>query len=392
MKILYFDCFSGIAGDMIIGALIDAGLDLDKLRAALATLDVPGYTLTAEKTVRNSITGTKFEVDVSGEDHAHRHLKDIVALIDNSQVSDRVKELSKKTFQHLAAAEAAIHGESVDSVHFHEVGGVDSIVDIVGSFVGLEMLGIEACYASPVHLGTGFVRSAHGKIPVPAPATVALLENVPVYSTGIRAELVTPTGAAVLVTLAREFGPMPHMKVARTGYGAGTRELEIPNLLRVCIGESAGPATKREELVLVETNIDDMNPQLFDHVSEKLFETGSLDVYLTPVQMKKGRPATVLSALTRPDNLDAVLGVIFAETTTLGVRVNRLERAYLDREFVKVDTPYGPVTVKVARTAGGVANISPEYEECRAIANEKGLALKDVYDEVKAAARAALLS
>lgn len=391
MKILYFDCFSGISGDMIIGALLDAGLDLDELRAALATLNVPGYTLSAEKTVRNSITGTKFNVNVSDEDHAHRHLKDIVELIDGSQLSDNVKELSKQTFRRLAAAEASIHGESVESVHFHEVGGVDSIIDIVGSFVGLEKLGIGAVYASRVHLGTGFVRSAHGKIPVPAPATLALLEGVPVYSTGITSELVTPTGAAVLVTLAREFGTMPRMTVARTGYGAGSRELEIPNLLRVCIGEAAGPAARREELVLVETNIDDMNPQIFEHVSEKLFEKGCLDVYLTPVQMKKNRPATVLSVLARPDALDEVLSVIFTETTTLGVRINRIERAYLERELVPVETKYGRVTVKVARTAAGVATISPEYEECRAIAAGQNLPLKDVCDEVKAAARQQLL-
>jgi uncharacterized protein (TIGR00299 family) protein len=392
MKILYFDCFSGISGDMIIGALLDAGLDLDELRAALASLDVPGYTLGAEKTSRNSITGTKFNVTVSEEDHAHRHLKDIVALIDDSRLSDGVKQLSKQTFRALAAAEASIHGESVESVHFHEVGGVDSIIDIVGSFVGLEKLGIEAVYASRVHLGTGFVRSAHGKIPVPAPATLALLRNVPVYSTGITSELVTPTGAAVLVTLAREFGNMPRMTVARTGYGAGSRELEIPNLLRVCIGEAAGPKTNREELVLVETNIDDMNPQIFDHVSEKLFAEGCLDVYLTPVQMKKNRPATVLSVLARPDALDEVLAVIFAETTTLGVRIERVERAYLERELVPVATGYGTVTVKVAKTAGGIANLSPEYEECRAIAVAQGLPLKDVYDEVKAAARRQLLA
>ncbi len=392
MKILYFDCFAGIAGDMIIGALLDAGLDLEELRAALATLDVPGYTLSAEKTSRNSITGTKFNVNVSEEDHAHRHLKDIVELIDGSNLSDNVKEMSKQTFRTLAAAEASIHGESVESVHFHEVGGVDSIIDIVGSFVGLEKLGIEAIYASQVHTGTGFVQSAHGKIPVPAPATLALLQGVPVYATGIRSELVTPTGAAVLVTLAKEFGPLPRMKVERTGYGAGSRELEIPNLLRVCIGESVGPAAKREELALVETNIDDMNPQLFEHVAERLFEKGSLDVYLTPVQMKKNRPATVLSALTRPDAVDEVLAVIFAETTTLGVRINRIERAYLEREFVSIETKYGKVTVKAAKSFGGITNLSPEYEECRAIAVKRNLPLKDVYDEVKAAARQQLMS
>jgi uncharacterized protein (TIGR00299 family) protein len=392
MKTLYFDCFSGIAGNMIIGALIDAGLDLDELRAELATLNVPGYTLTAEKTSRNAISGTKFDVNVSGEDHAHRHLKDIIEIIDASGLSDTVKERSKQTFQTLAAAEADIHGESIESVHFHEVGGVDSIIDIIGSYIGLEKLGIEAVYASRVHVGTGFVRSAHGKIPVPAPATLALLEGVPVYSTGIRAELVTPTGAAMLKTLAKEFGDLPHMSIERIGYGAGSRELEIPNLLRVCIGETSALAPKREQLVLVETNIDDMNPQLFEHVAARLFDTGCLDVYLTPVQMKKGRPATVLSALARPDQLDEVMAVIFRETTTLGVRINRIERAYLDRELVKVETAYGPVTVKAAKSGGDIVNLSPEYEECRAIAVERGLALKDVYDEVKAAAREQLLS
>ena len=387
MKTLFFDCFSGISGDMILGALIDAGLDIKELESELAKLNVPGYAISAEKTVRNGITGTKFSVNVSDKEQGHRHLKDILGIIDGSTLDDEVKELSKQTFTRLAEVEAGIHGESIESVHFHEVGGLDSIVDIIGAFIGIKKLGIEAVYASKVHLGTGFVNSQHGKIPVPAPATLAMLKGVPVYSIGIRSELTTPTGAAILVTIARAFGDMPQMNVEQIGYGAGSRELEIPNLLRAYIGETESSSYISENLVLIETNIDDMNPQIFDHVSNLLFEKGSLDVFMTPIQMKKNRPATMLSVLTSPEKLDDALSTIFAETTTLGVRINRLERVCLDREFLSVETDYGPIKVKVSRSGDRVLNIAPEYEECRAAALKQGVPLKDVYDEAKRAAR-----
>ncbi|MDP6631974.1 MAG: nickel pincer cofactor biosynthesis protein LarC [Dehalococcoidales bacterium] len=392
MKTIYFDCFSGVSGDMILGALIDAGLDIGELKAELAKLNVSGYKISAEKTARNSVAGTKFNVEVSGEHHAKRRLQDIVEIIDRSTLNDDVKESSKKTFRNLAVVEAGIHGESVDEIHFHEVGGLDSIVDVIGTFIGIKKLGIEAVYSSKVHLGTGFVQSRHGILPIPAPATLSVLKGVPVYSTGINAELATPTGAAILVTLSGAFGNMPRMKIEKIGYGAGSRELEIPNLLRVYLGEVDGSGYIEENLVMVETNIDDMNPEFFDYVSNVLLANGSLDVFMTPIYMKKNRPATMLSVLTEQDKLDEVLSTIFAETTTLGVRVNHLERKRLDREFVRVETMYGLITVKVSKIEDWIKNVTPEYEECKTVAQKEGVPLKDVYDEVKRAAHLALFT
>lgn len=387
MKIIYFDCFSGVSGDMILGALTDAGLDIAQLDAELAKLNVPGYKIGAEKTIRNSISGTKFSVEVSGEHHPKRNLSDIVKIIDRSTLDEDIKELSKKTFTNLATVEAGIHGESIEEIHFHEVGALDSIVDVIGAFIGIKKLGIEAVYCSKMHLGTGFVQSRHGSLPIPAPATLALLKGIPVYSTGINAELTTPTGAAILVTLSCAFGNMPRMKVEKIGYGAGSRELEIPNLLRAYIGQTGESGYIEEDLVLVETNIDDMNPEFFDYVSTILLEKGSLDVYMTPIYMKKNRPATMLSVLTGPDKLDEILSIIFRETTTLGVRVNRLERKSLAREFITVETRYGRIKVKVSKIEDQIKNITPEYEDCKEAALKEGVPLKDVYDEVKRAAR-----
>lgn len=387
MKILYFDCFSGVSGDMILGALIDAGLDIAELEAELAKLNVPGYKIGAEKTARNSISGTKFSVEVSGEHHPKRNLGDIIQIIDRSALDEDIKEQSKKTFTNLAAVEAGIHGESIEEIHFHEVGALDSIVDVIGAFIGIKKLGIEAVYSSKMHLGTGFVQSRHGSLPIPAPATLALLKGIPVYSTGIKAELTTPTGGAILVTLSRSFGNMPPMKVEKIGYGAGSRELEIPNLLRVYIGQTEESGYIEENLVLVETNIDDMNPEFFDYVSTILLEKGCLDVFMTPIYMKKNRPATMLSVLTGPDKLDEILSIIFRETTTLGVRVNRLERKSLTREVIPVETRYGRIKVKVSKIEDQVKNITPEYEDCKEAALREGVPLKDVYDEVKRAAR-----
>lgn len=387
MKIIYFDCFSGVSGDMILGALIDAGLDIAELEAELAKLNVPGYKIGAEKTARNSISGTKFSVEVSGEHHPKRNLGDIIQIIDRSALDEDIKEQSKKTFTNLATVEAGIHGESIEEIHFHEVGALDSIVDVIGAFIGIKKLGIEAVYSSKMHLGTGFVQSRHGSLPIPAPATLALLKGIPVYSTGIKAELTTPTGAAILVTLSRSFGNMPPMKVEKIGYGAGSRELEIPNLLRVYIGQTEESGYIEENLVLVETNIDDMNPEFFDYVSTILLEKGCLDVFMTPIYMKKNRPAIMLSVLTGPDKLDEILSIIFRETTTLGVRVNRLERKSLTREVIPVETRYGRIKVKVSKIEDQVKNITPEYEDCKEAALREGVPLKDVYDEVKRAAR-----
>jgi len=391
MKIAYFDCFSGVSGDMILGALIDAGLDVRELELELGKLKLSGYKLKAEKTTRKGISGTKFSVEAA-EQNAKRSLKDIVAIVDRSDLDDDVKALSKKTFQELATVEAEIHGKDVEEVHFHEVGGLDSIIDVIGFIIGIKKLGIEAVYSSRIHVGTGFVECRHGVLPVPAPATLAMLKGIPVYSRGIEAELATPTGVCLLKTLAKSFGNMPEMKVEKVGYGAGSRELEIPNLLRVCVGEADAEEYEKDEVILIEANLDDMNPELLAYASETLLKQGALDVFMTPVFMKKNRPGTMLSVLTTPDRLDEILATVFSEVTTLGVRLHHLERRKLPREVISMKTRFGEIKVKVGRMADQIKTISPEYESCKEIALKQGIPLKEVYDEAREAARKELFN
>ena len=404
MRIAYFDCFAGVAGDMIVGALLDAGLALADLERELAKLHVGGYRVEARKTERNGISGTKFEV-VTEEADVSRSAAEIVRIVEDSVLDEDVKRTSVAILQTLARVEARIHNANVDTIHLHEVGGLDAIVDVVSSVAGLKLLGVDEVRASRIHVGTGFVECRHGTIPVPAPATLALLDGVPVVSRGIDAELATPTGVAIIRTLAAGggelvtesaaapratgFGPMPAMRVETTGYGAGSRDLPIPNLLRVTIGQ-ADSAYEADEVMLIETNIDDMSPEVIGYVCELLLSQGALDVYTTPVFMKKNRPGTLLSVLARPAEEDAVVATLFKETTTLGVRIGMLRRQKLERETVEVDTRFGPVVVKVSRHDGRIANAAPEYESVREIALLRGIPLKDVYDEVTRAARAAL--
>ncbi len=390
MKIAYFDCFSGVSGDMILGALVDAGLEVSELEAELSQLPVRGFRLQAEKTTRRGISGTKLSV-ITEEHRTERHLPDINEIIDRSALSDDIKNTSKRVFMELASVEARIHQKTVDEVHFHEISALDSIVDVVGALVGLKKLGLEAVYASRIHVGTGFVECRHGTLPVPAPATLELLKGVPVYSKGIESELATPTGVAILKSVAKGFGPMPDMTVDRIGYGAGSRELEIPNFLRICIGETCQDRYAGDEVLLLETNIDDMNPEFFGHVSERLLTQGALDVFMTPIYMKKNRPATLLSVLTAKEKLDGILSTVFSETTTLGVRIHSVDRRVLARETISVKTTLGDVRVKVGRIGGEVKTMAPEYEDCREIAARQGVPLKDVYESAKAACREALL-
>ncbi len=386
MKIAYFDCFSGISGDMILGALIDAGLNLKELDLELSKLNISGFKLKAEKTEKLGISGTKFIVETS-EQHMERHLKDIIKIVDQSDLSTDVKGLSKKIFKELAIVEAKIHNKSIEEIHFHEVGGLDSIVDVIGSLIGIKKLGIEAVYSSKIHVGTGFVECEHGTIPVPAPATLELLKGMPIYSKSIEAELVTPTGACILKTLSKSFGVMPEMKVRKIGYGAGSRDLEIPNLLRVYIGQTNPGEYEEDEVILIETNLDDMNPELFDYTCEMLLKQGVLDVFMTPIFMKKTRPATMLSVLLTADKLEEVLSIIFTETTTLGVRIQRLERKKLVREVISVRTKFGEIKVKVSRIGKQIKNIAPEYEDCKEIASRQQIPLKNVYDEARGSAQ-----
>jgi len=385
MKSVYFDCFAGVSGDMILGALVDAGVPLADIEAKLAKLGVSGFTLSAEKSVKNGITGTSVIVTTE-EQKAHRHLKHIVDIIEKSDLADNVKTSSIEIFKTLAKAEAKIHDTTPEKIHFHEVGALDAIVDVVGAVVGLDLLGATRIDASPVHVGSGFVECQHGKIPVPAPATVEILRGTPVYSTGIDAELTTPTGAAILKTVTTQFGPMPPMTIERIGYGAGWRDLEIPNLLRLIVGSETEDSYEIDQVDLIEANIDDMNPEHFDYVLEKLMSQGALDVTLTPMMMKKNRPATCLSVMAGPGDVQKLMTTVFAETTTLGVRVQRVERRKLPREVRTVTTIHGEIRVKISRLDGRVCDVAPEYDDCRKLAIENDVPLKEIYQAARQAA------
>ncbi|RKY78291.1 nickel pincer cofactor biosynthesis protein LarC [candidate division KSB1 bacterium] len=382
MRIAYFDCFSGISGDMILGALIDAGLDIEELKSELKKLKLTGYDISTKRTEKKGISGTKFEVIVL-EKHQERHLSDIFEIIEHSSLDRKIKNKAKDVFSALAKVEAEIHNQPVEKVHFHEVGAIDALIDIVGVMIGMQKLNIEQVVASKLHVGTGFVQCAHGTLPVPAPATLKLLSNVPIYSTGIENELVTPTGAAIITTLCENFGDIPSMKVEKIGYGAGSRDLPIPNMLRVLIGDSKIEPIE-DRVLLLETNIDDMNPQFYDYVMEVLFQKGAKDVFLTPIHMKKNRPGVILSVISPLNKKDELLDVLFAETTTLGIRISEvIKRQKLERKIETVDTQFGKVNVKISFTGGKIRDIVPEYEECKKIAQEYQLPIKQVYEEVK---------
>jgi len=386
MKIAYFEAFAGASGNMILGAILDAGLELEKLQEGLRALPIGGYTISASKVKKRGIAGTFVEVKVD-EPQEERRLSDIERMILDSSLPERVKTWSLKVFRRLAEAEAKVHNVPVEEVHFHEVGAVDAIVDVVGSILGLELLGVEEVYVSPLRLGYGMVKSAHGLLPVPAPATMELIKGVPVYGWDVEAELLTPTGAAILTTLACSFGSPPPFKLEKVGYGAGFWDLPFPNLLRLCIGEREAFGYEEDYTTVLEANIDDMNPQWFDNLMERLLEAGALDVYLAPIQMKKGRPGVKLGVIVQGEKIEPVLDVIFSESTTIGVRAYQVRRWKLEREEIPVLTPFGEVRVKVARKGSQILNIAPEYEDCRRLAKEKGVALKEVYQAAMEEAR-----
>jgi uncharacterized protein (TIGR00299 family) protein len=377
-RIAYFDCFSGISGNMSLGALMDCGASPDQLRRELAKLNLPGWRLETDEVRKAGLRGLHAHVAV-GEKQPARHLSDIERIIAESGLSEQVKSRGQSIFRRLAEAESRVHGEPVQEIHFHEVGAVDAIVDIVGTCIALDLLGVGAVYGSPVHIGTGTVESAHGVLPVPAPATLELLKGIPVYGRDVEAELVTPTGAAILAALAAGFGDSPPMRVAATGYGAGTRDLPWANLLRATIGEAEVPGGPGGRVLVVEANIDDMNPEWYENAMERLFEAGALDVYLIPIQMKRSRPAVVLTLLVEEDKLAPAIDVLFAETTTIGVRMHEVRRETLGRDQITVETPFGPIQVKIARRAGRVMNAAPEYRDCVRVAREKKVPLKEVY-------------
>jgi len=436
MRIAYLDCFSGMSGDMFLGALIDAGVSPDVLEKTIAALNV-GARLEISRVIRSGITATKVDVFVNGEkelpreefwaqgehslahphDHEHEHssgdahahphshsptgsragapalhehghgrsLKEIQKIIAAAAISESAKKRALDIFTALGAAEAKIHNNEIESVHFHEVGAVDAMIDIVGAAVGVEALDVEEIVCSPLNVGGGTVKCAHGVFPVPAPATVELLQGAPVYSSGIQAELLTPTGAAIVKTLASRFGAFPEMKIAKSGYGAGTRDFPgHANVVRLTIGEAIptlAAKTSQETIAVLEANLDDLNPQVFGYVMDRLLEEGALDVFGMPVQMKKNRPGTLLTVLCKPEDAAKLTQLVFTETTTLGVRQRLEQRQVLARRWVTVPTPWGDVRMKIASMNGTVTNYAPEYEDCRRIATEQHVPLKAVMQE-----------
>jgi pyridinium-3,5-bisthiocarboxylic acid mononucleotide nickel chelatase len=391
MTLAYFDCFSGISGDMTLGAMVHLGVPVQWLRETIQGLPLAGFDIAAETVTRSGIEAMRVQVRTA-ETHHHRGLGDIQALIGGSALSDRVKSDSLAIFDRLAEAEAKVHGCPKSSVHFHEVGAADAIVDIVGACLGLEYLGVATVIASPLPMGRGFVTCAHGVLPVPAPATLEILKGVPVYGSDEQAELVTPTGAAIVAGMARGFSPMPPMHIRAVGYGAGSRDAGgPPNLLRVVTGVPArqGAVDACEKLVMVETCIDDMNPEIFSYLMETLFADGALDVFWVPVQMKKNRPGTWVRVLCAPEHRTVVVARLLSETTTLGVRFHDVHRTALRRETVEVTSAFGIVKVKKVWGVDGAARIVPEYEVCRRIAQKEGLSLQAVYETILRTAQAA---
>lgn len=381
MRILYFDCFSGISGDMIIGALLDLGLNINFLKKELKKLNLKNYKIEAKKIVKMGISATKFDVIIPNKNHDERDLKEINKIIGNSKLGNEIKNKIKKIFYKIAVAESKIHNQPIDKLHFHEIGAIDTIIDVAGAVIGFKKLGIEKIYCSGLNVGTGFVEFSHGKFPVPAPAAAEILKNVPIYNNNIEAELVTPTGAAIITSLASKFGAMPAMKAEKIGYGAGAKDLEQPNVLRIFLGEL--DESNNEEINVIEANIDNMNPEIYPYVIGMLMENGALDAYLTSIIMKKGRPAIKLTALAGIKDTDKLCSIIFDETTTIGVRIYPAARKKLDREIKTIKSKHGDIRIKVSKLNGRIKNSMPEYYDCVKIAKKHKIPLKDVYDEIK---------
>ncbi len=381
MRIGFFDCFSGISGNMVLGALLGAGLESTELERELKKLKV-GFELKVEIVKRGVIAATHVRV-IDKEKKGHRTLKGILDIIEESKLDSDVKGISSRIFRRLAEAEKKVHNEkNIGRVHLHEVGATDTIVDVVGSIIGLKRLGIERVYSSPIPVGRGFVDCAHKRLPVPAPATLELLKRIPTYGSNFPFEITTPTGAVIVTTLVDGFGPMPMMNIESIGYGAGSSKRSHPNLLRLVVGESR-EVFDEKPLIMLETNVDDMPGQLFEQVMENLFKAGALDVFFTSIQMKKNRPAVKINVLIKNDQKDKILKILFEQTTTLGIRMYNILRAEVDRDTKLINTPFGKVRIKIGKMGKNVVNIMPEYEDCKKIARNKNIPLKKVYDIVR---------
>jgi pyridinium-3,5-bisthiocarboxylic acid mononucleotide nickel chelatase len=382
MKTLYFDCFAGASGNMILGGLVSLGVDERELIEQIKLLDITDFKLEFTTVNKSGISAIHANVIVPHE-NAHRHLHTIEKLINDTKLSDKIKQRAIKIFTNLAKAEAKVHGIDVQKVHFHEVGAMDAIIDVVGSCIAFEMLGIENFACSKIHVGSGFVNMAHGKFPVPPPAVAELLKGIPIYSTEIIGELCTPTGAAIISTLSTSYGEIPNLVTEKIGFGAGTRDYEnFPNVIRLILGEVQSPKSNVQSLALIETNLDDVSPQVLGFVMDKAFELGALDCWFTPIQMKKNRPATMISILCEFQNQRQLIELLYVETTTLGVRIREVERECLERKFVKVATQFGEIDVKIGLLNGKQVNAMPEYEQLKRIANEKQVPLKLLKEEV----------
>jgi uncharacterized protein (TIGR00299 family) protein len=382
MKVLFYDCFSGISGDMNLGAMIDLGIGKSFLIKELDKLNLKGWKLVAEKDQRHGIMGTKVTVVQMKQEKTQRHLSDIEHIINSSGLDKKTRDLSIKIFSKVAEAEAVVHGISPDKVHFHEVGAIDSIIDIVGAAICFNAIRVDAVFVSPVELGSGFVKCDHGRLPVPAPATAELLKGIPVTKGGVDFEATTPTGAAILASVGTHFSDFPVFRTEKTGYGVGHKDHpDIPNLLRVFLGETAD-AVAGHDALLIECNIDDMNPEFFEHISEKLFSAGASDVFISGVLMKKGRPGNKLSVICEKGLEESLKEIIFLESTTVGIRTFAFRKDTLSRKIEKIKTVYGSITVKRSFFKGKEVSCKPEFEECRRIALEKGIPVKEVYNKI----------
>jgi len=386
MRTLYFDCFAGASGDMILGALVSVGVDGRALIEQLKLLNVGGWQIDFDRVDRSGISATHARVQTAHE-HAHRHLADILKIIYDSGLSDRVKDRAARIFSRLAEAESRVHNEPIEKIHFHEVGALDAIIDVCGAAIGFDLLAVDRFVCSSLRVGTGMTEMAHGRFPIPPPAVAELLKGKPIYAGDIEGEFVTPTGAAIITTVCEQFGTMPSMKIESSGYGAGTRNHQnFPNVLRLFLGETEAETPAGDEsLLMIETNIDDMSAQLFGHVMDRAFELGARDCFLTPAQMKKNRPGVLVSILCRPEEREKFLQMLFAETTTIGARSYEVMRRALPRETVTVLTQFGPIDVKVAHSQNGAGNVTPEFEQCRAAAQNAGVALREVQEAARAA-------
>ena len=385
MKTLYFDCFAGASGNMILGGLVSLGVDERELVEQIKLLNVPDFEIEFSTANKSGISAIHASVKAPRE-HVHRHLHHIEKIITDSNLADKIKQSAIQIFTRLAEAEAKIHGIEIKKVHFHEVGAMDAIIDVTGACIGFEMLEIERFACSKIHVGSGFAKMAHGKFPIPPPAVAELLQGIPIYSTEIQGELCTPTGAAIISTLCETYGEINDLNIEKIGYGAGTRDYEdFPNAIRLMVGESQSSKVKsqRSNLVLLETNLDDISPQILGFVMEKAFELGALDCWFTAIQMKKNRPATMISILCNPENRPQLTELLYLETTTLGIRVREVERECLERKFIKIQTQFGEIDVKIGIFNGKQVNAMPEFEQLKRIAVEQNVPLKEVRKAVE---------